>query len=687
VTRLPAAVACFVALAPRSALAQASDQSPPIVVEAQGAPRRRDPGRLDVTSEEARRVPGTGGDALKAVDSLPGLARPAFDGGKLVVWGASPADTRVYIDGVEVPSLFHGGGLRGVISGDLVRSLDVVPGAYGADYGRALGGLVRLQTRDLPAQGIHGVAGADLLDASALVTAAAYGGKLRVALAGRVSYLDRILAGVVSPDVGDFVPIPRYHDYQAKVALKLREDESLEVVLLGSGDALDRTVVSPDPRAVHRESTSNTFYRALFRYTRTFDNGTSVAVTPFFGPDSQSLDASFGAIPARQNETSFRYGVRAMARIVLREALVLQCGFDALGSTTSVYRAGSLDIPPREGDLYVFGQPPGADVNADRWSADIVDVAPNLSAEIRFGPVTLVPGLRADGFLIEGSRSTPRVGATPSVGFSHMTGVVDPRLSVSWAASSRLTISAAGGIYHQPPAPADLSAVFGTPALTLQRAYHVSVGEAARLGAGFELEATAFYKAMDRLVVRSRLPDATLAQALTQDGEGRSYGAQVLLRRRLQDGLFGWIAYTASRSERRYVGDPTYHLFDYDQTHVLSVVVSFERAGWGGGARFRATTGAPRTPVVGSYTDTTTGQFDPVFGAQNSIRLPAFYQLDLRAERRFVWSSASLDIYLDVLNVTFHKNAEEFVYSYDYGRKSVITGLPILAVLGAKVSF
>ena len=48
------------------------------------------------------------------------------------------------------------GGLRSTINGDLVRSIDLVPGGYGAEYGRGLGGLVRVETRALPQKGVHG---------------------------------------------------------------------------------------------------------------------------------------------------------------------------------------------------------------------------------------------------------------------------------------------------------------------------------------------------------------------------------------------------------------------------------------------------------------------------------------------------------------------------------------------------
>ncbi len=635
-------------------------------------------------------MPGTAGDALLATGSLPGMARPAFDDGKLVVWGAAPADTRVYVDGAPLPALYHGGGLRGVIGAYLVRSVDLSPGAYEAAYGRGLGGMVRVRTAELPAEGVHGFAAADFLDASAMVTAAIAGGRLRIAVAGRASYLDRLLSGVVSPAVADLLPIPRYEDAQAKISLRLREDEALDLLLLASGDAFTLTAPSPDPGAARRQSTTQSFQRASLRYTRALADGTLVEVVPFFGRDAQSFDASYGAIPARTAEAAFRYGMRASARIPFSPALSLTAGVDADGTAAGLSRAGSLTLPAREGDLYVFGQLPSGTVNTDAWNADIVGVAPYAAAEIDVGPVTLVPGLRVESFLIEDSRATPRVGATPAVGSSRLGADLDPRLSASYSPTPRVTFSAAAGLYHQPPDPADLSAVFGTPALGPQRAVHVSFGEDTRLGAGIELSLVGYYRLLDHLVVRSRLPDPTLAQALVQDGEGRSYGAQILLRRPPSStgpvpGLHGWIAYTLSRSERRYAGDTSYRLFDYDEPHVLAAVVGYEIGGFRLGARFRAATGMPRTPVVGSYVDANDGQYEPVFGAQNTIRLPAFYQLDLRAERSFSWSRARLVLSLDAVNVTFHRNAEEIVYSYDYTQKSTLTGLPLLGVLGVRI--
>jgi hypothetical protein len=95
----------------------------------------------------------------------------------------------------------------------------------------------------------------------------------------------------------------------------------------------------------------------------------------------------------------------------------------------------------------------------------------------------------------------------------------------------------------------------------------------------------------------------------------------------------------------------------------------------------------PRTPVVGSYLDTTTGQYQPIFGEQNSIRLPVFYSLDLRVEKRFHWRAVDVVPYLEVLNLTNHANVEEFAYDEQFTSRSNITGLPVLPVVGLSVRF
>jgi hypothetical protein len=299
----------------------------------------------------------------------------------------------------------------------------------------------------------------------------------------------------------------------------------------------------------------------------------------------------------------------------------------------------------------------------------------------------VLPSFRFDGYVISTDRSTPATGVTPQVGTSRLSWSPTPRLAVAHQARSWLRENVALGLYHQAPSAGDLSAVFGSPTLGIEHALHAVVGTDMDVGRRLTVQPTLFYRRMWGLVMRNPDPNPPLARALVQDGVGRAYGAQVMLRFTPHPAVFGWVAYTLSRSERRHDGDTSYRLLDQDQTHLLSAVGSATFRGFAAGFRFRLATGMPRTPVIGSYLDTTTGQYQPIFGQQSSIRLPVFYALDLRIEKRFHRRSVDIVPYLEVLNLTNHANVEEFTYDEQFASRSNITGLPILAVAGISIRF
>ncbi|HSY41193.1 MAG TPA: TonB family protein [Polyangia bacterium] len=661
-----------------------------------------------IRTEEARRVPGTQGDTLKVVQNLPGVARSSFGSGELIVWGAAPNETKVNVDGVEIPALYHVGGFRSTINSDLVRSINLSPGAYGADYGRGLGGLVRIDLGPLPNQGTHGYVAADNLDASALLSTAITP-RLRLAVAGRISYLDRLLPLVTSADVGDFVPIPRYDDYQARATLSLRQDEEVALTFLASDDHLRRAIPSDDPSEVRAQNIDSGWKRVIFRYARLLPDGASVVVTPSFGFDSSSNQELFGSTPVDVRQSTYQYALRAAYRRRVGSSTTLSFGVDMQAQSSTLDRNGSLTLPAREGDPFVFGQPPRNDIGSDHWNVLVIDTAPYAIAEISLGRLSLVPGLRFEPVLIEGSPSLPAGGTTPTRGYASFSlpeNPVDevsgnqyvgalrylpnPRIAAAFRATRKLTLTAGAGIYGQPPDPQDMSPVFGNPSLGLERAAHLSGGFNYKLRPTLTLEIIGFYKRMWDLVSRNANPSPPVADSLTQDEIGRAYGGQVLLRQELLHGFFGWITYSLTRSERRDHPDTAWRLFDFDQTQALGLVASYQLGhGWDVGARFRYTTGFPRTPVIpqpGVF-DNPNNQYAPTFGAYNTIRIPSFYQLDARLERSFVYKRVKLNVFVDVQNITDRQNPEEIIYNYNFTVRSYITGFPTLAVLGARVEF
>ncbi|MEO6599143.1 MAG: TonB-dependent receptor plug domain-containing protein [Polyangiaceae bacterium] len=645
---------------------------------------RRDTSEQKLTAEDARAQPGTHDDPAKAIENLPGFARAAFGSDQLLLWGAAPEDSRVYVDGVEIPQLFHGSGIRSTINGNLLQSVSLSPGAYGADYGRAIGGMVRLETREIT-DGYHATVDASTLDASALLSGRV-SDRVRLALAARYGLLDRTLNAVDAADIGEFVAVPRYHDYQAKLQIALRTRESLDVVLLASSDALDRLVSNSDPARVRSLSTSQSFERVYLRYRLALDDGGSVEIVPWLGRDSSRNDAHFGDVPAQLEQRTTRFGLRAEHRSRLSSRVVLRLGLDASGAVTELARRGSLTLPAREGDLTVFGQTPADDDSADSWGGAIVDVAPYATVDWDNGPLTLSPALRLDGYLLESSRQTPRVGQTPAIGRSALDAEVQPRISARYRLSERVALLAAAGFYSQPPAAQDSSAVFGTPTLAPEAAAHATFGESVALTRALSVHVTAFYRALSSLVGRDPSATPKLASSLLQTGSGRSYGVQIQLTHKPLRGFSGSLAYTLSRSERRASARSELRLFDYDEPHVLTVQVRQSMGGWAFGLRFRYASGAPRTPVIGAIYDETGDAYQPTLGAQNSERLPVFWQFDVRADHKFQLAEhARLTAYAELINATNRANAEEFAYSQNYSRRGLITGLPLVGVLGARL--
>lgn len=655
-------------------------------------PLKKEVVSTEVSADLGRRVPGTQGDVLKVVESMPGVARSAVGSGALVVWGAAPQDTRVYVDGVRIPTLYHNGGARSVIHSDMVKAVELSPGGYGAAYGRGIGGLVAVSLRPLEDDGFHGSVAVDLLDAAVMMRAPITD-RLRIAVAARRSHLDAVLAKVTSRDIGDVVPIPRYRDAQARLVYAIAPHETIELGGLYSSDAIDRTLLDADPAQIKRETRDLGFTRAYLRWERQTEDGSTVAIVPSIGTESSRLRSAFGATPTELDVDATSYALRASYRGQIAPAVRMTVGLDTELVTSTLRRVGSVTSPPREGDVRVFGQAPSDQVARDEWTTAIGSLAPYAEADVALLDDTLhvVPGVRFEPYLITGSRRTPAQGDTPAIGFTSEDTEIEPRVAVRYTPVPRVTAKAAFGVYHQAPLPDDLSAVFGKPLLDVSHATHWLIGAQVKLTDEITAEATGFRSSSRDLAIRSPSLSPLLAQALEGTGLGRSFGAQLLVRQSLSKGLFGWLSYSVIRSERTDRPDGPWRPFDYDQTHVLTALASYDLGrGFELGARARYATGFPRTPVVRAFYDARRDGYDPVFGAHNSIRIPAFYQFDLRFSKRFKLPPSETsegEIYLDVQNVTNHGNPEEIVYTFDYAQKKYITGLPILPVVGAKWSW
>lgn len=644
----------------------------------------------EVSADEARRLPGTQGDVLKVVENLPGVARASAGSGQVVVWGAAPQDTRTYVGAVRVPMLYHFGGLRSVIHNDRVSSVELIPGGYGAAYGRGLGGLVRVTPRDPAKDHLRGSAQLDLLDASAAVTTP-IGERFSVAVSGRKSHIADVSRLLPDQSFQEFFTLPNYFDGQARVRYDIAPNEWVEVGGLLSGDRQSRTQPSDNPARRVSDRRTLHFQRYDFAYHQQAKQGAEVDVAGWYGQDQGGRFGDFGGVPTSAQSESNLVGFRAEWRGRLSRSWTARFGFDFELVQSETSRRGSITSPPREGDAYVFGRAPADQVNSDRWKTVIASAAPytELDWSLFDERLHLTPGLRFEPFFASINRRKPNDPSAPDLGLYRQDISVQPRLAVRYAPITRLTYKAALGLYRQPPLPDDLSAIFGNPGLGTSRGTHYVAGAELRVARNLSIETNAFHTSSEELANRNPSQTPRTSEALLQEGEGRSLGVQFLLRREKKEGrFFGWVAYTILRSERKDGPEGRWRLFDYDQTHVLTALGAYDLGrGFEVGMRARVASGFPRTPLQYVYFDVQRSRYEPTLGAYNTNRIPYFLQFDLRAAKRFMLSQSELEIYLDVQNVLNRSNPEEIAYSPDYLQRRYILGLPILPIAGARWNF
>jgi hypothetical protein len=330
---------------------------------------------------------------------------------------------------------------------------------------------------------------------------------------------------------------------------------------------------------------------------------------------------------------------------------------------------------------------PGAPMHPDASTAFIVQPGMYLEAELTPARgLRLVPSLRLDV-----SSSTGEV-------------FLAPRFSGRWAFAPGWAVKGGVGYYVQPPLnervtiPPELLVIqdrLRTVSLQYERALHVGAGIEHDFSRWISLSVEGFYRGVDHAAVGFPSLDLLIAgdtsgfgnraPPITSNGLGRAYGLEVLLRHRMSSRFFGWIAYTLMRAER--LDDPTaqWRPFEFDQTHNLVVVASYNLgAGWEVGARFRYVTGRPFTLARRTFNGDT-GDFDVRPGVPFGSRVFDFHQLDVRIEKRWRLAWGTCAVYLEVLNVYNRSNVEAYDFSFD-GAQSRPAGpyLPIFPNLGLR---
>ncbi|HET8938735.1 MAG TPA: TonB family protein, partial [Polyangiales bacterium] len=200
------------------------------------APPPREVTRRTISKEEMTRIPGTRGDALRAIELLPGVARPPFGSGVLIVRGSAPADTQLLLEGIPVGGgLYHFGGLTSFFNSRLLESIDFYPGNFSVRYGRKRGGILELSLSDPARDRFHGVLDLNLIDGS-VIAQGPITSNWEVAAAARRSWLDLTLGSALSTANVSTIAAPVYYDYQAMTTYRPSMNDKLRLLVYGSSD-------------------------------------------------------------------------------------------------------------------------------------------------------------------------------------------------------------------------------------------------------------------------------------------------------------------------------------------------------------------------------------------------------------------------------------------------------------------
>jgi len=641
---------------------------------------------------ELQKIPGTFGDPIRVIQNFPGVARAPFFGGQFIVRGANPNQTLFFLDGVQVPLLFHFGGGPSVISAEFIDKIDFFPGGFGARYGRAVGGVVDVSTRKGSADAWHAVANVDFQGAAAFVEAPITDG---VSVAGSVrrSYIDALLPivlGVVVPrnaDSGTISVLPVYWDYQVRVDVGTKRARAgaagastFSLMAFGSDDIL-RLVAAGGAVGTQFELSFHTlFHRLVGTWTYRAPNAT-FRLTPWAGYDLASFDLGI----LRFDANRYTLGLRADLEVQVAKWLSLNVGADIFDE----HLIGSAELPVVSGDQYVGfpGAQPKTETQRIARSPNTFDGALYLETDVKLGPVGITPGIRASHAII----------------FNQTRHAFDPRLWVRWEAIKDWTwLKGSIGLYTQPPGAFDMAEPpLGNPNLRHEKAFQTSLGIKQKITDNINIDVTGYFnRRYENVGPGERIvnDDGSVTQLRSGNTAwGRSYGMEILLRHEVTKNFFGWLAYTWSRTENGSNGTDVF-LSANDQTHNLIIIGSFRIplfcsrevacGGWEVGGRFRLVSGNPISPLMHERDlyRSDANNFASMRGMFGTARRPTFHQLDFRIDKSFVFDRWTLGVYLDVQNIYNQQNIEGTIVDYRSRQEYPVPGIPILPILGVKAS-
>ena len=612
--------------------------------------------------QEIEKSPGANRDISRIVQSYPGVAfSPIGYRNDLIVRGGSPSENRFYLDGVEIPNINHfstqgaSGGPVGILNADLIREVNFYTGAFPTDKGNALSSVLdfKLRDGDMERNSLKATLGASEVS---LASNGHLGKKTSYLVSVRQSYLQFLF------DMLGLPFLPTFTDAQFK--LKTRFDARNELTVLGLGgidkmklntkadDEDNEYILSYLPKIQQETFTLGAVYRhyagAHVQSVVASHSYLNNRNTKYQQNDESDPDHLMLRLRSTEQNTQLRLENSSSFR---NWKVTVGTSLDYSQYSNTTFQKGYTDRA-QTFDYHTY-------LGIMRWG--LFGTINYTSIDERF---TASLGLRADA-------------NNYSAAMKDLSDQLSPRLSLSYQLTEHWSLSGNAGLYYQLPPYTALgfknnNGLYANKyALRYMQVSQGSVGLNWRKGDIFEVSVEGFYKDYDKipLSVADGIPLTCKGndygvignELLTSTAQGRSYGAELLLKWLIAKKLNLASSFTLFKSEYRTDKESEYIASAWDNRFIFNLRGTYNLPRhWSVGMKVSCIGGAPYTPYDADKSSLVTAwnaQGKPYYDytRYNEERLPAFTQVDIRIDKTFYLKRCMLGFYIDLQNIAGSK--------------------------------
>ena len=612
--------------------------------------------------QEIEKSPGANRDISRIVQSYPGVTfSPIGYRNDLIVRGGSPSENRFYLDGVEIPNINHfstqgaSGGPVGILNADLIREVNFYTGAFPTDKGNALSSVLdfKLRDGDMERNSLKATLGASEVS---LASNGHLGKKTSYLVSVRQSYLQFLF------DMLGLPFLPTFTDAQFK--LKTRFDARNELTVLGLG-GIDKMKLNT--KANNEDNEYILSYLPKIQQ-ETFTLG--AVYRHYAGAHVQSVVASHSYLNNRN--TKYQQNDESDPEHLMLRLRSTEQNTQLRLENSSSFRNWKVTVGTSL-DYSQYSNTTFQKIYTDRAQTFDYHTYLGIMRWGLFGTVnytsiderfTASLGLRADA-------------NNYSAAMKDLSDQLSPRLSLSYQLTEHWSLSGNAGLYYQLPPYTALgfknnNGLYANKyALRYMQVSQGSVGLNWRKGDTFEVSVEGFYKDYDKipLSVADGIPLTCKGndygvignELLTSTAQGRSYGAELLLKWLVAKKLNLASSFTLFKSEYRTDKESEYIASAWDNRFIFNLRGTYNLPRhWSVGMKVSCIGGAPYTPYDADKSSLVTAwnaQGKPYYDytRYNEERLPAFTQVDIRIDKTFYLKRCMLGFYIDLQNIAGSK--------------------------------